>query len=55
MTTTLSEEWAAFVREQISSGRYGSPEEVIEAALNLLRRRNSGTPRHPSQRHSSPN
>ncbi len=33
LTVTLREELELFVREQIKSGRYSSPTDVVEAAL----------------------
>ena len=41
MTVTLSPELERFIERQISSGRYGSSEEVIREALRLLEERNS--------------
>jgi putative addiction module CopG family antidote len=38
MTIELPEPWERFVNEQVASGRYGSPAEVIGAGLVLLSR-----------------
>lgn len=35
----IDEQMDAFIGEQISHGNYGSPSEVIDAALKLLRSR----------------
>jgi antitoxin ParD1/3/4 len=42
MHVLLSEEMAKLVSNQLDSGRYRSADEVIEAALELLRERDAG-------------
>jgi antitoxin ParD1/3/4 len=37
MNLTLKPELTEFIQQEILTGRYASPEEAIEAALNLLK------------------
>lgn len=37
---SLGEHWELFIKTEISSGRYGSPSEVIRDALTALKERN---------------
>ena len=39
MTAVIPEEFAEFVDEEVASGRFGSTEELLAAALSLLRYR----------------
>ncbi|MEF0943278.1 type II toxin-antitoxin system ParD family antitoxin [Rhizobium sp. BR 362] len=39
VSVEIDEQMEAFIGEQISHGHYGSPSEVIDAALKLLRSR----------------
>ncbi|NTF43616.1 type II toxin-antitoxin system ParD family antitoxin [Agrobacterium rhizogenes] len=39
VSVEIDEQMDAFIGEQISHGNYGSPSEVIDAALRLLRGR----------------
>jgi len=39
VSVEIDEQMDAFIGEQISHGNYGSPSEVIDAALKLLRSR----------------
>jgi antitoxin ParD1/3/4 len=39
MQITLSSEVEQFIRQQIEAGRYHVPDEVVEAAVGLLRER----------------
>lgn len=39
MNIALKPKYEEFIRSQIQSGKYGSPEEVIEEAIALLRER----------------
>ncbi|WP_310488890.1 type II toxin-antitoxin system ParD family antitoxin [Chamaesiphon sp. VAR_69_metabat_338] len=41
MNLTLKPELESFIQEEILAGKYSSPDEAIEAALNLLQSKNS--------------
>jgi antitoxin ParD1/3/4 len=41
MNLTLKPELASFIQQEVLSGKYTSPDEVIEAALNLLEHQKS--------------
>jgi antitoxin ParD1/3/4 len=41
MNLTLKPELASFIQQEILAGKYSSPDEAIEAALNLLQSKNS--------------
>jgi antitoxin ParD1/3/4 len=41
MNLTLKPELAEFIQQEILTGKYSSPEEAIEAALNLLKSKRS--------------
>ncbi len=41
MNLTLKPELERFIQQEILAGRYSSPDEAIEAALNLLQSKNS--------------
>jgi antitoxin ParD1/3/4 len=41
MNLSLNPKLESFIQQEISNGKYATPDEVIEAALNLLDRRNS--------------
>ncbi len=41
MNLSLKPELESFIQKEITLGKYATPDEVIEAALNLLDRRNS--------------
>ena len=41
MNLSLKAELEEFVQQEISKGKYATPNEVIEAALNLLNKQNS--------------
>jgi antitoxin ParD1/3/4 len=41
MNLTLKPELESFIQQEILAGKYSSPDEAIEAALNLLQSKNS--------------
>jgi antitoxin ParD1/3/4 len=41
MNLSLTPELESFIQQEITDGKYATPDEVIEAALNLLNQRNS--------------
>jgi antitoxin ParD1/3/4 len=41
MNLSLNPELESFIQQEITNGKYATPDEVIEAALHLLNRRNS--------------
>jgi antitoxin ParD1/3/4 len=41
MNLTLKPELESFIQQEILAGKYASPDEAIEAALNLLQSKNS--------------
>ena len=41
MSITLGEHWEAFIRSEVSSGRYGTASEVIRDALRGLEEKKS--------------
>lgn len=41
MTVTIKAEVQHFIEEQMKAGRYSSPEEVVQAALQLLEEQES--------------
>lgn len=38
MSVTIPQEYAAFIRDSVASGRFGSEDEVVFEALRLLQR-----------------
>jgi antitoxin ParD1/3/4 len=41
MNLSLTPELESLIQQEITKGKYATPDEVIEAALNLLNQRNS--------------
>jgi antitoxin ParD1/3/4 len=41
MNLSLKPEFESLIRQQITTGKYANPDEVIEAPLNLLEKQNS--------------
>ena len=46
MNAQISERWGPFIRAQLQSGRYASEDEVLDEALELLRRREDAEMAH---------
>jgi putative addiction module CopG family antidote len=42
MKLNVPEKWGPFIRSEVQSGRYASEDEVLDEALRLLERRDSG-------------
>lgn len=38
-TTSLSEHWEVFIKNEVKSGRYGSASEVVRDALRMMEER----------------
>ena len=45
ITVSITPELRAFIRAQLTSGRYGNASEVVRAALRMLERDEASVPR----------